>query len=74
MRKERFLTPSQTARYIFRTYDNSAKERERIENAIETYSQMTHPHAKIIARRLAKKLYRAKDKEIRSLVWKIFHP
>lgn len=63
MRKERVLTPSQTARQIFSVYDYSAEAREHIENVIARYSQMSHPHAKIIAGRLAKKLYRADVKE-----------
>lgn len=63
MRKERVLTPSQTARQIFNVYNYSVEAREHIENIIARYSQMSHPHAKIIAGRLAKKLYRADVKE-----------
>ena len=63
MRKERVLTPSQTARQIFRAYDYSIEARELIENVITRYNQMSHPHAKIIANRLAKKLHRADIKE-----------
>ena len=63
MIKERVLTPSQVARQIFRIYDYSVGTREHIENVITSYSQMSHPHAKIIANRLAKKLYRADRKE-----------
>ena len=65
MRKEKVLTPSQVARQIFRIYDYSVVTREHIENVITKYSQMSHPHAKIIAIRLAKKLYRADVKECR---------
>ena len=65
MRKVRALTPSQVARQIFRIYDYSVGTREHIENVITSYSQMSHPHAKIIANRLAKKLYRADVKECR---------
>ena len=65
MRKERALTPSQTARQIFRIYDYSVETRRHIENVITTYNQMSHPYAKIIASRLAKKLYRADVKECR---------
>ena len=65
MRKERVLTPSQVARQIFRIYDYSVGTREHIENVITRYSQMSHPHAKIIAYRLAKKLYRVDVKECR---------
>ena len=63
MRREKVLTPSQTAKQIFRGYDYSVESREHIENIIARYSQMSHPHAKIIANRLAKKLYRADRKE-----------
>lgn len=63
MRKERVLTPSQTARQIFSTYDYSVEARERIETIIAKDSQMSHPYAKILASRLAKKLYRADIKE-----------
>ena len=63
MRKERVLTPSQTARQIFRIYDYSVETRRHIENVITSYNQMSHPYAKIIASRLAKKLYRADRKE-----------
>ena len=63
MRKERALTPSQTARQIFRIYDYSAETRGHIENVITKYNQISHPHAKSIAGRLAKKLYRADRKE-----------
>ena len=63
MRREKVLTPSQTAKQIFRSYDYSVESREHIENIIARYSQMSHPHAKIIANRLAKKLYRADRKE-----------
>ena len=63
MRKERVLTPSQTAKQIFSVYNYSAEAREYIEIAIAKYNQMSHPHAKIIANRLAKKLYRADRKE-----------
>ena len=65
MRKVRFLTPSQIARQIFRIYDYSVGTREHIENVITRYNQISHPHAKIIADRLAKKLYRADVKECR---------
>ena len=65
MKKVRVLTPSQTVRQIFSTYDYSVEARERIENVITRYNQMFHPHAKIIANRLAKKLYRADVKECR---------
>ena len=65
MRKARVLTPSQIAKQIFRTYDYSVEARKRIETIIAKYSQMSHPHAKIIAGRLAKKLYRADVKECR---------
>ena len=65
MKKERVLTPSQTARQIFRTYDYSVEAREHMENVIARYNQMSHPYAKIIADRLAKKLYRADVKECR---------
>ena len=63
MRKVRALTPSQTARQIFSIYDYSVGTREHIENVITKYNQISHPHAKIIAGRLAKKLYRADRKE-----------
>ena len=63
MNKERVLTPSQTARQIFSTYDYSVEARERIETIIAKDSQMSHPYAKILASRLAKKLYRANRKE-----------
>ena len=56
MRKERVLTPSQVARQIFRIYDYSVGTREHIENVITKYNQISHPHAKIIAGRLANKL------------------
>ena len=65
MRKVRVLTPSQTARQIFSTYDYSVEARERIETIIAKDSQMSHPYAKILADRLAKKLYRADIKECR---------
>ena len=65
MRKERVLTPSQVARQIFRIYDYSVGTREHIENVITKYNQISHPHAKIIAGRLAKKLRRADIKECR---------
>ena len=65
MKKERVLTPSQTAKQIFSVYNYSAEAREYIEIAIAKYNQMSHPHAKIIANRLAKKLYRADVKECR---------
>ena len=65
MKKERVLTPSQTARLIFSTYDYSVEARKRIENAIAWYNQLSHPYAKIIADRLAKKLYRTDVKECR---------
>ena len=65
MRKERVLTPSQVARQIFRIYDYSVGTREHIENVITKYNQISHPHAKIIAGRLAKKLHRADVKECR---------
>ena len=65
MRKERVLTPSQVARQIFRIYDYSVGTREHIENVITRYSQMSQQHTKIIAYRLAKKLYRADVKECR---------
>ena len=63
MRKEKVLTPSQTARQIFSVYNYSAEAREYIEIAIAKYNQMSHPHAKIIANRLAKKMHRANVKE-----------
>ena len=65
MKKERVLTPSQTAKQIFSVYNYSAEAREYIEIAIAKYNQMSHPHAKIIANRLAKKLHRADAKECR---------
>ena len=65
MRREKVLTPSQTAKQIFSVYNYSAEAREYIEIAIAKYNQMSHPHAKIIANRLAKKLYRADVKEYR---------
>ena len=63
MKRERVLTPSQTARQIFRDYDYAVEAREHIENIIAKYSEMLHPHAKLLAKRLAKKLYRADIKE-----------
>ena len=65
MRKARVLTPSQTARQIFSTYDYSVEARKRIEFIIAKDSQMSHPYAKILADRLSKKLYRADTKECR---------
>ena len=73
MKKVRFLTPSQAAKQTFSTYDYSVEAREHIENVIAKYSEMLHPHAKLLAKRLAKKLYRADVKECRYPLKAQFH-
>lgn len=63
MRKERHLSPSQTARQIFKSVYVRADWDDRIDEIIANYNKMSHPHAKLIAGRLAKMKYRADVKE-----------